>query len=107
MSQWPYRAVAKALEVIPRTLIQNCGGNTIRSITQIRAKHAEGSYTFGVNGENGEVTDMKELKVWEPFSVKSQVLKTAIEVREIIMDGWDSYTVAGRCVSDSNSVVEN
>ena len=34
--QWPYRAVAKALEVIPRTLIQNCGANTIRTITALR-----------------------------------------------------------------------
>merc|ERR1712141_742898 len=30
--QWPYIAVAKSLEVIPRTLIQNCG-NTIRTLT--------------------------------------------------------------------------
>ena len=34
--QWPYKAVAKALEVIPRTLIQNCGANTIRTITALR-----------------------------------------------------------------------
>lgn len=25
--QWPYKAVAAALEVIPRTLIQNCGAD--------------------------------------------------------------------------------
>ena len=80
MSQWPYRAVATALEVIPRTLIQNCGGNSIRTITQIRAKHAEGSDSFGVNGETGEVCDMAKLGVWEPLSVKSQVLKTSVEV---------------------------
>ena len=34
--QWPYIAVAKSLEVIPRTLIQNCGGNTIRTLTALR-----------------------------------------------------------------------
>lgn len=34
--QWPYKAVAKALEVIPRTLIQNCGANTIRTLTALR-----------------------------------------------------------------------
>src|ERR1700759_3761559 len=27
---WPFKAVADALEVIPRTLIQNAGGNAIR-----------------------------------------------------------------------------
>ncbi len=36
VTQWPYRAVAKAMEVIPRTLIQNCGGNAIRLLTQLR-----------------------------------------------------------------------
>ena len=27
IEQYPYQAVADAFEVIPRTLIQNCGGN--------------------------------------------------------------------------------
>ena len=36
VGQWPYRAVAKALEVIPRTLLQNCGANTIRVLTALR-----------------------------------------------------------------------
>ncbi|EDO31685.1 predicted protein [Nematostella vectensis] len=36
VQQWPYKAVAKGLEVIPRTLIQNCGANTIRTITALR-----------------------------------------------------------------------
>merc|ERR1712154_683705 len=39
--QWPYKAVATALEVIPRTLAQNCGANTIRTLTALRAKHAK------------------------------------------------------------------
>ena len=36
MQQWPYKALGRALEVIPRTLIQNCGANTIRVLTQLR-----------------------------------------------------------------------
>ena len=36
VEQWPYKAVAEALEVIPRTLIQNCGGNAIKGLTQLR-----------------------------------------------------------------------
>lgn len=200
VEQWPYRAVARALEVIPRTLIQNCGANTIRTITALRvsvvtlfflsclyfclatrspfwknvgkafhlnfeswvgysnvptslsiwrvktkffplqlkldgplmilwaitsqsaqiwywcsrmfqywykisnwiqkkriyglriiiyypicsiwqAKHATGgNTTWGVDGESGEIVDMKEFGIWEPFSVKNQVYKTAVEV---------------------------
>ena len=33
---WPFRAVAEAMEVIPRTLVQNCGGNAIRVLTELR-----------------------------------------------------------------------
>jgi T-complex protein 1 subunit gamma len=36
VEQWPYKAVAEALEVIPRTLVQNCGGNAIKVLTQLR-----------------------------------------------------------------------
>jgi len=84
--QWPYKAVAKALEVIPRTLVQNCGANIIRTITALRAKHAGGSGdTFGINGETGAITDMNELGVWEPYSVKAQTFKTAIETAILLL----------------------
>jgi chaperonin GroEL (HSP60 family) len=33
---WPYSAVADAMEVIPRTLVQNSGGNAIRVLTELR-----------------------------------------------------------------------
>src|SRR5882762_5937970 len=33
---WPFRAVADAMEVIPRTLVQNSGGNVIRVLTELR-----------------------------------------------------------------------
>lgn len=83
VQQWPYKAIAKALEVIPRTLIQNCGANTVRTLTALRAKHASGGVTWGIDGEKGVLVDMKELGVWEPFSVKAQTYKTAIEVSRL------------------------
>lgn len=33
--QWPYNSVADALQIIPRTLIQNCGGSPIRALTKL------------------------------------------------------------------------
>jgi len=82
VQQWTYRAIANALEVIPRTLAQNCGAKIIKVLTDLRAKHAsnpEKNYTWGIDGMTGTVTDMNELGVWEPLSVKSQTIKTAIE----------------------------
>jgi len=84
--QFPYRAVAKALEVIPRTLSQNCGANTIRTLTELRAKHTqEAGKTFGVNGTTGKISDMNTLGVWEPLTVKMQVFKTAIETATLLL----------------------
>jgi len=80
LQQLPMRAVAMALEIIPRTLAQNCGADVVRVITELRAKHAtpEGKY-FGIDGNLGKVADMRESHVWEPVAVKLQTFKTAIE----------------------------
>lgn len=86
VGQWPYRAVSTALEVIPRTLLTNCGANVVRLLTALRAKHAGGSNpTFGVNGDSGEIVDMKDLGIWEPYAVKVQTLKTAIESAALLL----------------------
>lgn len=86
-TQGPYRSVARSLEVIPRTLIQNCGGDTVRQITALRAKHAaaDENRTWGIDGETGKIVDMNELNVWEPLAVKMQAYKTAIETAVLLL----------------------
>ncbi|GME77668.1 unnamed protein product [[Candida] boidinii] len=79
VQQWPFQAVADAFEVIPRTLIQNCGGNPIRILAQLRAKHANGGHTWGIDGDLGKLVDMEEYGIWEPEVIKQQSVKTAIE----------------------------
>lgn len=88
--QGPYRAVAQALEIIPRTLAQNCGANTIRTLTALRAKHASysgdaGFCAWGIDGETGEIVDMHQRGIWEPLSVKLQVYKTAVETAILLL----------------------
>ena len=84
--QWPFRALARAFEVIPRTLIQNCGANVIRTLTALRAKHAlDGNSSWGVNGDTGELVDMKTYGIWEPLAVKLQTYKTAIETAILLL----------------------
>ncbi|RKU47406.1 T-complex protein 1 subunit gamma [Coniochaeta pulveracea] len=84
VQQWPYKAVAEALEVIPRTLIQNAGASPVRVLTDLRAKHANGQHSWGINGDTGALADMKEYGVWEPEAIKVQSMKTAIEVSFLI-----------------------
>lgn len=80
VQKWPYKSVSTALEVIPRTLVQNCGGDAIRLLTELRAKHAAGNAsTWGIDGISGKIVDMKEYGIWEPAVIKSQTIKTAIE----------------------------
>ena len=86
IQQGPFAAVGDAMEVIPRTLASNCGVNVIRTVTALRAKHAA-AYAldmmapcyWGINGITGDLVDMEELGIWEPYSVKVQTIKTAIE----------------------------
>ena len=59
----------------------------------LQAKHAvKGNTTWGVNGESGEIADMKVLEVWEPLSVKLQTYKTAMEVRRYLDFGIDQWS---------------
>lgn len=86
--QWPYQAVAQALEVIPRTLISNCGADVVRVVTDLRAKHADTTdkshIYYGVNGLTGKVSNMKDLQVWDTLAVKRQTLKTSVEVSKVL-----------------------
>lgn len=82
VEQWPYRAVGAAMEVIPRTLAQNCGADVVRVMTQLRAAKSGGrNPTVGIDGDKGVMVDMAELGIWDPFTVKAQTIKTAIEAR--------------------------
>ena len=87
VQQWPYRAVAQAFEVIPRTLAQNCGAHTIRVLTALRAKHATGAAAamWGVDGKAGTLVDMTQHKIWESLVVKTQTIKTAIESASMLL----------------------
>ena len=61
--QWPYKALASAIEVIPRTLAQNCGGDVVRMLTELRAKHSveDGSGLYwGIDGNLGKIMNMEK-----------------------------------------------
>ncbi|KAB0804133.1 hypothetical protein PPYR_01103 [Photinus pyralis] len=86
----PSRALAHALEIIPRTLAQNCGSNTIRTLTALRAKHAGHTDSskpccWGIDGESGELVEQGPNGIWEPLTVKLQVYKTAVETAILLL----------------------
>ncbi|KAH8060978.1 hypothetical protein JL722_4270 [Aureococcus anophagefferens] len=88
VEQFPVRAVAEAMEVIPRTLAMNCGAKVVRALTQLRAKQKDSGPTWGIDGTCGDVVDMNDTdgpNIWEPCAVKVQTIKTAIEAASLIL----------------------
>lgn len=80
-------AFAKALEVIPRTLAQNSGIDSVDVINKLRQKHDVSSYgaTFGVNCFEGGIIDTYASFVWEPTILKQNVLSAATEAACMIL----------------------
>ncbi len=76
---------ADAVEVIPRTLIENSGFDTVTKMAELVKKHHEGMKNAGINIFTGEVEDMVELGVIEPARVKLQAIKSAAEAAETIL----------------------
>ena len=77
-------AFADALEVIPRTLAENAGLDPIDILTEMKSKHEKGKW-FGVDVFTGKIIDAWDEGVIEPLKIKTQALKSASEVAELIL----------------------
>ncbi len=89
-------AFAEALEVIPRTLAESCGLDSIDTLVELRSKHEKGQKTLGVAVLEGKIGDMKAAHVIEPVRVKRQALQSASEVTEMILRIDDIIAARGR-----------
>lgn len=87
--QLPYLAIAKTLEVIPRTLAQNCGADVMRILTNLRNKNEnqkdKEKVFYGIDGNKGKMGNMKKLNILNTLVVKKQMLKTNIESACLIL----------------------
>ncbi len=77
--QYCFKAYAEALEIVPYTLAENAGLNPIATVTELRAKHAQGEYTAGINVRKGTVTDILEENVVQPLLVSTSAIQLASE----------------------------
>ncbi|MBN1784366.1 MAG: TCP-1/cpn60 chaperonin family protein, partial [Candidatus Bathyarchaeota archaeon] len=76
---------AEALEVIPTTLAENAGLDPIDVLSELRAKHEQGITWAGVDIDIGGVGDMEKTGVFEPISVKKQIIKSCSEAASLIL----------------------
>lgn len=77
-------AFASALEVVPKTLAENAGLDSIDALVDLRAAHEKSEY-MGLNVFTGDVKDMKVEGVLEPKRVKKQAIQSAAEAAEMIL----------------------
>ncbi|MES1912183.1 MAG: T-complex protein 1 subunit beta [Cercozoa sp. M6MM] len=89
-------AFARALRQIPTTIADNGGYDASDLVAQLRAEHAAGNNTMGLDMDQGTVGCMRELAVTESFQVKSQVLVSAHEAAEMILRVDDVISCAPR-----------
>ncbi|GAB4380119.1 thermosome subunit alpha [Methanothermobacter thermautotrophicus] len=77
-------AFAEALEIVPKTLAENAGLDSIDVLVDLRAAHEESTY-MGIDVFDGKIVDMKEAGVIEPHRVKKQAIQSAAEAAEMIL----------------------
>lgn len=78
-------AFADAMEVIPRTLAENAGLDPIDVLASLKAEHDKGKKFAGINVFTGKVMDAWKEGVIEPLKIKTQAVKSASEVAELIL----------------------
>merc|ERR1719402_1342805 len=87
---------AHALRQLPTIIAENGGYDSAQLVSELRALHAQGNSTAGLDMYQGKVGDMVQLGITESFSVKSQVLLSAAEAAEMILKVDDIIKAAPR-----------
>lgn len=78
-------AFADSVEVVPRTLAENAGLDPIDILTELKAKHDSGHKWAGIDVNTGKVIDAWLNGIIEPLKIKTQAVKSASEVAELIL----------------------
>lgn len=76
---------AEALEVVPTTLAENAGLNSIRVVTELRNRHENGEKSAGVSVRRGAVTNIVEENVLQPLLVSTSAIELAAETVKMIL----------------------
>jgi archaeal chaperonin len=84
--QLAIEAFADSLEVVPKTLAENAGLESIDILVGLRAAHEKKKgHLMGVDVFKGKIVNSYEAGVVEPMRVKEQAMKSAAEVAAMIL----------------------
>jgi archaeal chaperonin len=77
---------ADAVESIPLVLAENAGMSVMDTQGQLRSKSGEpGKARFGIDVFKGKIADLSSRDIYEPLSVKNQVINSATEAACMIL----------------------
>jgi len=80
---------AEALEEIPLTLARNVGMNTLDTLTELKTK--DQNKWWGINHRHRKIENISLSEVVETITVKQQILKTAVEATNMILNVDDVF----------------
>jgi len=83
--QLAVEAFANAMEVIPRTLVENAGLDPIDTMTDLKAAHSKKQKWAGIDVFSGKVMDAWKKGVIEPLKIKTQAVSSAAEVAVMVL----------------------
>ena len=86
--QLAIEAFSKALEIIPWTIAENAGIDSIDAIIKLKTAHdkkKKDAVYYGLDLDTGEAVNMLERFVIEPLRVKVQAINSAAEVANMVL----------------------
>jgi archaeal chaperonin len=93
--QLAVKIFAESLEAIAMVLTENAGLDPIDILSQLRSEHEKGRTWSGIDVLDGKVQDMSKKGVFEPITVKKQMIKSATEAASMILK-IDDIIAAGK-----------
>ncbi len=94
--QLAVQSFADAIEVIPVTLAENAGLDPIDILTDLKSHHDKGEKWAGINVYEGKIMDAWKEGVIESLKIKTQAIKSASEVAELILRIDDVIAGSGK-----------
>lgn len=85
VEQFVYQEFAQALEVIPTTLAENAGLNSINVVTDLRNRHANGEKNAGISVRRSGASNTYDEHVLQPVLVSSSAITLASECVKSIL----------------------
>ena len=70
---------------MPTILADNAGFDSSELVTRLRAAHANGDTSAGLDLHNGKLANARDMGVIESFKAKSAVISSAAEAAEMVL----------------------